>query len=165
MVKTTWGAEDRLYDRYDKKIPSGTGRRCIDGSVTGRNKCVGYCQYCGHPGFLTQKLRDDHQCREKQCCHYVEKQARAKAKAVCEDCSEQILAAAKRELGQMEAVKPIRVTRTDFKSYVVFYVSITKEDPLCACEEKLSAEFDVDVTFSRLAYDFEICAAMLCSES
>ena len=49
-------------------------RRCINGKVTGSNKCVGYCQYYGHPGFLTKEQRKQHDCIRKKCDYYVEKQ-------------------------------------------------------------------------------------------
>ena len=43
------------YEYYDKRADKHA-RRCIDGSMTGKSKCVGYCTYTGHEGFLTEKL-------------------------------------------------------------------------------------------------------------
>ena len=43
----------------------GTARRCIDGSVTGRNRCVAYCNYENHPGFLTRPHLLSHNCAAK----------------------------------------------------------------------------------------------------
>lgn len=47
--------------------------KCINGRVTGSNKCVGYCQYEGHPGFLTKELRKQHNCIGKECYYYIQK--------------------------------------------------------------------------------------------
>ena len=46
----------------------------MDGRVYGCSKCVGYCRYYGHPGFLTGKLRQEHDCLGKGCAHYVPKE-------------------------------------------------------------------------------------------
>lgn len=48
--------------------------RCINGMVTGSNKCVGFCSYSGHPGYLTQDLRKRKNCIKKECRHYLTKQ-------------------------------------------------------------------------------------------
>ena len=49
-------------------------RKCIDGSVTGCGKCVGYCNYRGHPGYLTKELRRQHNCVKKSCRYYESKE-------------------------------------------------------------------------------------------
>lgn len=59
------------YRMFESK--NTTQRRCIDGRITGSNKCVGYCQYLGHPGFLTEKNRREHDCLGKGCRYYVPK--------------------------------------------------------------------------------------------
>ena len=62
-------------DRYAliEKQCMGNERKCINGRVTGSNKCVGYCQYEEHPGFLTKELRRQHDCIKKKCCYYIGK--------------------------------------------------------------------------------------------
>ena len=47
--------------------------RCIDGTITGSNKCVGFCDYYGHRGFLTKETRKKHDCLKKECAYYVAK--------------------------------------------------------------------------------------------
>lgn len=66
------------YELYEKKSPSQYTRRCIDNTITGCNKCVGYCQYVGHPGFLTQKHRKEHNCLGKGCYYYIAKPSKEK---------------------------------------------------------------------------------------
>ena len=66
---------DRPYSDFDvgygkdKRI-----RRCIDGTKTGCGKCVGYCTYYEHTGFLTEALRNKHNCLRKGCKYYVKKE-------------------------------------------------------------------------------------------
>lgn len=47
--------------------------RCIDGSITGCGKCVGYCKFNDHPGYLTKKMRQEHDCVKKGCHYYKSK--------------------------------------------------------------------------------------------
>ena len=60
------------FDRSSGRDPYA--RRCIDGSHTGCNKCVGYCTYYEHRGFLTKELRKQHDCLKKGCRYYVNKE-------------------------------------------------------------------------------------------
>ena len=48
-------------------------RRCINGKITGCGNCVGYCNYSGHPGYLTKELRKNHNCIKKGCNYYIPK--------------------------------------------------------------------------------------------
>ena len=73
-----YSAEDSLYTHYEKCSKSRINRRCIDGSITGCGNCVGYCQFKGHPGFLTQKQREEHDCINKQCFYYLPKPKRSR---------------------------------------------------------------------------------------
>ena len=63
------------YQGFDRDEGNHT-RKCIDGTTTGSNKCVGYCRYDVHPGFLTAKLRKAHACVQKRCVYYLEKEKR-----------------------------------------------------------------------------------------
>lgn len=63
------------YRRCDNPPKSGYNhtRKCIDGTVTSSNRCVGYCKYYGHTGYLTSKLRKKHDCIGKACRYYISK--------------------------------------------------------------------------------------------
>lgn len=78
MYEIIYSTADSRYEQYEKQCRSKYDRRCIDNSITGCNKCVGYCQYAEHPGFLTEELRKQHNCIGKQCFHYVAKQKKEK---------------------------------------------------------------------------------------
>lgn len=43
------------YSSLDRKQNHTHNRRTIDGSITGCGKCVGYCQFSDHSGFLTKE--------------------------------------------------------------------------------------------------------------
>lgn len=66
-----------LYDNtclnIEKNYISKYNRRCINGKITSKNNCVGFCQYEAHTGFLTKDLREKHDCISKGCIHYIAK--------------------------------------------------------------------------------------------
>ena len=64
------------YELLEKKSGSPHDRRCIDGRITGCGNCVGYCSYSEHPGFLTRKQRQEHDCIKKGCHYYIAKKDR-----------------------------------------------------------------------------------------
>ena len=61
------------YSAYESQLKTPHHRKCIDGTITGCGKCVGYCQYQEHPGFLTKDLRKEHNCIKKGCYYYLPK--------------------------------------------------------------------------------------------
>lgn len=78
MYDTVYSTEKNKYKLYEKHSPSQYTRWCIENKVTGCNKCVGYCQYHGHPSFLTQTQRKYHDCIKKDCHYYSSKQKKKK---------------------------------------------------------------------------------------
>lgn len=71
--KTVYRTNENIYLRMEGNAPSPHHRRCIDGKITGCGKCVGYCRYSEHPGYLTSKHRNEHDCIRKKCFYYVPK--------------------------------------------------------------------------------------------
>ena len=65
------------YSYLEKKQTSPHRRRCINGQITGCGKCVGYCTFCEHPGYLTKELRKEHNCIKKNCHYYQAKEKTA----------------------------------------------------------------------------------------
>lgn len=66
---------DRSYYRQMESMQvSPHKRKCIDGKVTGSGKCVGYCRFNGHRGYLTSELRKQHNCLGKDCYYYSPKE-------------------------------------------------------------------------------------------
>lgn len=65
-------SSDMPYKAFDHSFGGDKyNRRCIDGTVTGCGKCVGYCAFYEHTGFLTKELRKQHNCLKKGCRYYV----------------------------------------------------------------------------------------------
>lgn len=62
---------DDRYTTFEKNSPTKFTHRCIDNSITGCNKCVGYCEYRGHPGFLTRNLIRQYDCINKYMAFYI----------------------------------------------------------------------------------------------
>ena len=79
MNTVVYSTEHSGYHMFENK--NTPQRRCIDGKITGSNKCVGYCRYMGHPGFLTEKNRKEHDCLGKGCHYYVSKKRKEEPEA------------------------------------------------------------------------------------
>ena len=68
-----YSSEWFTYSYFESRSRSKFDRRCIDGRICGRTKCVGYCRNDAHPGFLTGKLKKQHDCIGKACLYYVDR--------------------------------------------------------------------------------------------
>ena len=73
VVFSCGGEQQTPYQQLEKQYGSGVNRRLINGVTTGCGKCVGFCKYQEHPGFLTKDLRREHNCIGKGCFYYVPK--------------------------------------------------------------------------------------------
>lgn len=151
------------YTFFEKKSPSNYTRRCIDNSITGSNKCVGYCQYDGHPGFLTKDLLNQHNCIEKKCYHFIKKSGKDKPFNNSQDISSLILTHAKNTFSSSEGIKIIHVKNTEYKNYTISYITITNEYNFNDYISTALDIFDVNITFVRLNYDYETCATLICA--
>ncbi len=163
MNNVVFTTEIDRYAFFEKKSPSNYTRRCIDNSITGSNKCVGYCQYDGHPGFLTKDLLKQHNCIEKECYHFIAKSNKYKSQKNNYDISSLILAHVRKSFSDNEGIKIMHVKNTEYKDYTISYITITNE---CNFNDYMSTALDifgVNITFVRLNYDFETCAALICT--
>ncbi len=150
------------YAFFEKKSPSKFTRVCIDGHITGSNRCEGYCQYEGHPGFLTTELIKQHNCRGKACFHFVAKPKKTHETVIVDDIRSLILPHCKKAFSDYEGIKIMDAQNTGFNQYVITYISITNENNF---EEYIGAAvelFGVEISFVRLNYDFDVCVELLC---
>lgn len=135
-------------------------QRCIDGRIVGRNKCVGYCEYDGHRGFLTQELRKEHNCIKKGCVFYVsQKPTRKVAEKADEPSLQPLVDIANEKSARFEAMRFLKAKRNDDGNCILFYVAIA-EYPLDELIEELEEEIGA-VRFERLNYDFEKCEKLI----
>lgn len=68
-----WTTDNLTYDYFENRSKSEYTRKCIDNRIVGSNKCVGYCIFEEHRGFLTRELRKKHNCIKKRCDYYIHK--------------------------------------------------------------------------------------------
>lgn len=164
MYDIAYSTNQNRYAQYEKQNHSKHNRRCIDGTVTGCNKCVGYCQYRGHPGFLTAKQRLEHDCIGKQCFYYIPKPPKEKEMPKhFVDLSSTILTMVHRAMIEDGGVRVIRVENTEFNQYKAFYITITNEFEFEKYSSQIQSELDIELNFVKLNYDFDKCVALLCA--
>lgn len=149
------------YEFYETKSYSQYNRRCIDGSITGCNKCVGYCRYNEHPGFLTEKQRKQHNCIGKQCFHYIAKPEKKRIANKSINLSLSIQAFANKIMSDDECVRVIRVENTEANRYKAFYITITNECEIDRYTQQIENEMEIEIAFVKLDYDFDTCVALL----
>lgn len=135
-------------------------RKCINGKYTGCNKCVGYCQYEGHPGYLNEQLRRDHQCLEKNCFYYLDKIKTSKSKE--DSCSKYkddfekltILDTIKDKYSSLEGIKFLKSVPNN-NGYTILYVTLSNAYPINNMQIEVSESIGRSIVFQKLDYDFD----------
>lgn len=164
MYKADFAKPSELYANYEQKSKSKINRRCIDGSITGCGNCIGYCQYSGHPGFLTSKLRTKHNCIEKGCFYYIEKPVKNKQKPVLDAEKHNLLSAARDKTASMEGIKIMDAVNMGFKEWELYYISISNAYQLHNIVDDLFNETGCIVRFIKLKYSIENCVRLIMAE-
>lgn len=150
-------ASVRDYTFYNNRNPYDYNRRAIDGRIVGCGKCVGYCQYREHPGFLTESLRKEHNCIKKQCDYYLSKptQSRTKIKKLS------ILNLIEPFMTQYDGLKIIRAESDDNDTWNCYYITITNSYSETDIESILFQQTAHTVRLIRLNLDYEVCAKLI----
>ncbi len=125
-----------MYAYYENKSHDKYARRSIDGSTIGCSKCVGYCRFEGHEGFLSKKQRQSHDCLGKECFYYIPKtkeikDKHVKAKVNFDSCVDDVLSA-------FEGIRSMKVEQDENGTYIVKYISITAAHSISDIENRLS---------------------------
>lgn len=155
-------SEDR-YASFEKQSTSKHLRQCIDNSVTGCNKCVGYCQFSEHPGFLTKELRKKHDCIKKHCNYYVPKSTKVKdADYKCNvvDTNE-IENIVETKVKQFEGMKIMKIDKHSNEQWTFNYITISNDYPLTEISETIKNEFGFLINWNRLNYTFDNCIKLI----
>lgn len=131
----------------------GTARRCIDNSVTGKNRCTGYCNYAGHPGFLTEALTALHDCKTKNCVYYAPRADRGVFSCPLPKPEAELLALAQKETVTQEG---LRLLGCEYRegTYIISYTAVADYD-LNALSKQLSAKTKLPLRFQKINCDFE----------
>jgi len=150
------------YNTYDSKESSTHNRKCIDGSTTGCNNCIAYCEYEGHPGFLTESLKAKHNCEEKKCKYYLPKPRNVNRINMKDRDNEikNIATIASTATSSMEGLRVMRATKSEGGSWVIYYVTIAGYS-LDSVELEMEQHLGEKVEFAKLEYSFEIATALV----
>lgn len=161
MENLVYSSARNVYEEYEKASPSAYTRKSITGAVIGCNKCIGYCKYHGHPGFLTVDQRKKHNCIGKECFYYLAKPRREKGqKRTTDNLLSDILPAIQSTIVN-EGVKIIRVTETGQNEVTAYFVTITNDYSFAESVIRIQESYGVAVSFSKLDYDFDTCVELL----
>ena len=155
--------EINLYAEYEKRSPSRTTRRCIDGKITGSGNCVGYCEYVDHPGFLTAKQRKEHDCINKKCNCYIPK-PHTPRRNIPEAEPSMILQLAQQSVAEYDDLRIINARRSN-QTWIIGYITVFGEYNFTAIEEQIQKEVGVAVSMQKLNYSFERCVELMCTGS
>lgn len=150
---------DYLY--YEKQENSSHNRRCIDGHITGCGKCVGYCQYVGHSGYLTQELRRKHDCLGKGCFYYLPKIKQKHQQKASDISPDQIVTMASKLLEEYEGLRIMKADKVPKGGWLLKYVSITNAYSITSIELQLSTVLGQPTVMVDLNYDFEKAAKLI----
>lgn len=161
MDNIVYSTEQNQYANLEKPYGNSHKRRCIDNKITGCNKCVGYCQYSEHPGFLTESHIKQRNCISKGCHYFIAKPKSTKERKKLDDLSNSILCYIKENDLLPEGVCVIRVTYSSLGQYIAHYISIITDYDLNVCNRAIKDSFNVELNFKNLNYNFETCVALL----
>lgn len=156
-----FSTERNLFTEIESKYGSSHIRQTIDGRCVGCSKCVGFCQFDGHPGFLTSEQRKKHDCLGKNCFYYVPKPARAKKPLVIHNETQEMLSIANESIDTQEGVRFLDAVQCEFKKWNLGYITITNDYSLTAAKEVLEKTFNCEVVFSRKHYSYDRCIQLL----
>ena len=149
------------YEQIEANQRSGYNRTCINGRTTGCGKCVGYCQYEGHPGYLTEQLRKEHGCLEKECFYYISKPIRKREPRKESSLLDRLLSSAIQKTTQMEGLGVMSVQEQGQNRWQFSYITISNEYSIHEVIRSLENDFHGEVSFKKLNYSFERCVQLI----
>lgn len=153
--------ERSLYQEMAAKTARSFNLRCIDGTLHGQSKCVGFCAYEYHRGFLTVQQERAHQCRERSCIHHHPKPpAKRRGKDTERARTEEIMTAAEAATAEQEGLLVLRAAKEGDNSWTVWYTAIAGYD-LAKTEEQLCKKLGCAVHMRPLCCDFDTAAALV----
>lgn len=148
------------YTYLDKVQGNDHRRRCIDGRITGRGNCVGYCNYAKHPGFLTACHCAQHRCAEKGCHYFLPKPRQEKARTKRPDAGTEIVTIAAEVISAFEGMKIMRAEKAD-GGWRLKYITLSNDYPIGRIAENISEAVGETVVMIDLNYDYELAAQLI----
>lgn len=150
------------YAYLDKAQKDNHHRRCIDGRITGRCNCVGYCNYEKHPGFLTAGHCTQHRCAEKGCHYFLPKLKQEKPASKRSNSGNEIVTIAAEVISAFEGLKIMRAEKAD-GGWRLKYITLSNDYPIGMIAENISEVVGETVVMINLNYDFELAAQLIFS--
>lgn len=151
-----------MYEYYEKKSGSQHNRRLIDGTVTGCGKCVGYCEYCEHSGFLTKEQRKQHDCIGKGCYYYIPKERTTIAKPIKESTPDTIKSIAQQVLSKLDYMKVVRAVQNGSNQWNLDFVTISNDQAHIGYVDTIEKKTGYSIKFRKLDWSFDRCANYIC---
>ena len=163
MNEIVYTSIETRYASFERQSPSQYIRRCIDNSRTGSNKCVGYCQYSEHPGFLTAELRKKHDCINKRCCHYIPKSSKTSniAPDRFAERKDEVIKIVQCKVKQFEGMKILKTDHSADGTWIFHYITISNEYPLTEISKAIENEWGFPVSWKKLNYSFDNCVRLI----
>lgn len=165
--------EKMLVSVYSEKEPriissdeNAIDLKCITGEIKNRKFIVGYCSLDTHPGYLTQKLVDEHKCHEKECVFFFKNIILNKTEKSAETLNNKALAKQK-ELDEAEVLKLCQTSCKTFEGtkiikankdhngiWILQYASICSVDETLLKKEIMKC-LKVDFIIKKIVCDFD----------
>ena len=144
---TTYAEAEKIFSR-------GIWRRCIDGSSVQNSKCVGYCNFSEHRGFLTEKERRKHDCMGKNCEHYLPKVSSSSRGSKIKASSSFDVKELNEAIKKYEGIRIIKA-ESDFSGNIrAYYTAISNYD-INKLQKEILLKTNINVTLVKLPYSFE----------
>lgn len=152
-----------LYHEVMQNTMRGYNLRCIDGSIHGCSKCVGYCSYDGHTGFLTTKMQEEHDCIGKKCFyHFSKPEVPKRRREDNRSLPRKILSIAQAETATMEGLRVIRVSMGPNARCIVHYAAIAEYD-MTPVQEAIAESSEYPVCMKQIPCDFDTAVTLIMS--
>ncbi len=160
MATISFSGAYEEYQKAEERFGDGHNRKCIDGRITGCGKCVGYCKYSGHPGFLTEAQRAKHNCIGNCCNYYLPKPEHVRSIKQASDPAKALLNLVQEAVSGMEGLRVTRV-RNENGSWIANYVTLSNDYQLEAIERNVKQRSGLSFRFHRLNFDFDTCVQIV----
>ena len=155
---------ESYYPIYDKKYQDVRFRPCIDGSSTSRSKCIGYCEFPDHPGFLTERLRVQHECEEIGCVYYQPKPPKPPRdkvqRIVIETRHNEVMELAVAETAKLEGLKVMGVSEEQSGVWQISYIAIANYS-LDTIKKRMEDKIGEKIVFCVLPYQYDAAVAVI----
>lgn len=149
------------YEAITKRYGTIHRNRCIDGNITGQSCCVGYCKFCEHRGFLTEKLRSQHNCIEKGCHYYIPKERTTEHRNQKEKTDSVLANRISNCLSSFEGMKVMRIIQRGSNDWIINYITISNDYPINEVSREIENETGYTLIWNDLNYDYETAAKLI----